>query len=311
MADRPGLVLLDKPAGMTSHDVVARFRRASGERRTGHTGTLDPMATGLLILCVGRATRLQSFLTGLPKTYAGEIQFGWSTDTYDREGAAAGEETPVDVEQDHLERVISERFTGSIQQVPPAYSAKKVEGRRAYELARKGTPPVLEPRSVEVSRFTIDRVEGSVAHFVVECSAGTYVRSLAHDLGEAIGVPAHLRALRRTDVGRYSVEQAIDVPTLDGLTREAVLDGDHFIAMGEVDLALERVLIDPAQEKRLLSGQSVVVRGSGSASMSENDLVSLMNLSDELVAIGQAVEVTAEGAGPMTIQPRIVLKEQR
>lgn len=306
MPDRSGVVLLDKPEGITSHDAVAIFRRASGERKTGHTGTLDPMATGLLVLCVGRATRLQSFLTGLPKTYTGEIRFGWATDTYDREGEIRGEAHEVEVSEELVRSTARERFTGEIDQVPPAYSAKKIAGRRAYELARAGEEPVLEPRRVKVSEFTIDRVSGSVAAFTVRCSAGTYVRSLAHDLGEAIGVPAHLASLRRVAIGSFDAERAVSVDRLRELDRELIFQSPHFLSMGEIDLPMPRVLIDPAQENRLLSGQSIVVARMGEEVVAGGK-VSVVNLSDELVAIGEATHVSA---GPVTIQPRVVLKQQ-
>ena len=305
MEDRDGLILLDKAGGITSHDAVAIFRRASGIRRTGHTGTLDPLATGLLVLCVGRATRLQAFLTGMPKGYEGEIQFGWATDTYDAEGAPVGDPVPVPVEREALERIIAASLVGGIEQVPPAYSAKKIEGKRAYELARRGEAPVLEPRSVTVEEFSIVGVEGSVARFRVVCSAGTYVRSLAHDLGQAIGCGAHLRSLRRTSVGRFAIDDAVAIDAVRDMPREEIFAPPHFIPMSRIDLPLERVLIDPAQEARLLSGQAVVVVSE--AALATGDQVAVTNLSMELVAIGEAVDVLREG-GPVRIQPRVVLK---
>lgn len=305
MEERDGLILLDKPSGITSHDAVAIFRRASAMRKTGHTGTLDPLATGLLVLCVGRATRLQAFLTGIPKGYEGEIQFGWATDTYDAEGTATGDATPAEVDRARIEAIISESLTGEIDQIPPAYSAKKIDGRRAYDLARKGQAPVLEPRRVRIEEFRIESVEGSVVRFYVRCSAGTYVRSLAHDLGVALGTGAHLKSLRRTAVGSFDVSDAISIDTLRETPRDAIFAEPHFIPMHRVDLPLERVLIDPAQESKLLSGQSVMVLSD--SELTTGDLVAVTNLSMELVAIGEAADVLRQG-GPVRVQPRVVLK---
>lgn len=309
MPERDGLVLLDKTSGITSHDAVMRFRRASGVRKTGHTGTLDPLATGLLVLCVGRATRLQSFLTGMPKTYVGEIQFGWATDTYDAEGTPVGEPVGRNVTVGELESVIRERFLGEIEQMPPAYSARKVEGRRAYAIARQGEVPQLEARHVTVEEFRVLAVDGSVASFRVRSSAGTYVRSLAHDLGQAIGSAAHLKSLRRTAIGAFRLDDAVSADTLGELSRDEIFASPHFIPMSRVELPIERVLIDPAQEHRLMSGQSVIVPA-GEAVLRTSDLVAVTNLANELVAIGEAVDVLREDGGPVRIQPRVVLKEQ-
>lgn len=306
MPDRAGLVLIDKPSGITSHDAVMIFRRAGREKKTGHTGTLDPLATGLLVLCVGKATRLQSFLTGLPKTYTGTIRFGWATDTYDAEGTPTGEPREVEVDPDLLTRTIEERFLGAIEQVPPVFSAKKVDGERAYDLARKGKPPVLEPRKVRVARFSIDRVDGGLAEFTVECSAGTYVRSLAHDLGQAIGTPAHLASLRRTAIGSFGVDDAVTVDALRELGPEALFASPHFVPMSRVELPLESVHIDPMQERRVVAGQSLVLARSV-APLAHAQQVALVNLEEELVGIGEAIELSTAGE-TITVQPRVVLR---
>src|SRR6266852_4737245 len=176
-----GVVLIDKISGITSHDVVEKFRRRSHVKKVGHTGTLDPLATGLLVLCVGKATRLQAYLMGMEKKYEGTIQFGWATDSYDAEGTPSGPERQVSVENVDFAPLVA-RFTGEIDQMPPAYSAKKIQGVRAYELARKGEPVVLTPKRVTVYEFDILSVAGAVAQFRARSSAGTYMRSLAHDL---------------------------------------------------------------------------------------------------------------------------------
>src|SRR5437773_3309261 len=177
-----GLLLVDKKAGITSHDAVETFRRRARIKKVGHTGTLDPLATGLLVLCVGKATRLQAYLMGMEKTYEGVIQFGWATDSYDAAGEPAGPTNEVNVENIDFAPLIAP-FLGAIEQMPPQFSAKKVNGVRAYELARKGETAVLTPKRVTVHEFEILRVTGSVAHSRVRSSAGTYVRSLAPELG--------------------------------------------------------------------------------------------------------------------------------
>src|ERR1051325_8261810 len=203
-----GLLLLDKKAGITSHDAVEKFRRRAHIKKVGHTGTLDPLATGLLVLCVGKATRLQAYLMGMEKTYEGVIQFGWATDSYDAAGERAGEPKQVSIEHIDLTPHVA-KFLGEIEQMPPQFSAKKVQGVRAYELARKGETAALTPKKVTVHEFEIVAVHGSTAQFRVRSSAGTYVRSLAHDLGNAAGIPAHLKNLRRTRIGSFKVEDAI------------------------------------------------------------------------------------------------------
>jgi len=302
-----GVLVVAKPTGPTSHDVVARFRRAAKIKKVGHTGTLDPLATGLLILCVGKTTRLQSFLMGLEKTYEGEIQFGWATDTYDAVGNAIGDPREVRVDEIDFSSVIG-RFVGEIDQMPPPFSAKKVGGERAYEIARRGETPELRAKRVTVYELDIIRVSGSVAEFRVRCSAGTYLRSIAHDLGAAVGIGAHLKSLRRTVIGQFDVNQAIASEKLVAETGEALFAKPHFISLHEIDLPLAAVVIDPMQERKLLQGQTVIVKPDVQT-IRQNDLVTVSNLDDELIAIAQAVDVLREGGGPVAIQPRVVLKD--
>src|SRR5437016_6354881 len=208
-----GVLLVDKKSGITSHDVVEVFRRRARIKKVGHTGTLDPLATGLLVLCVGKATRLQSYLMGMEKAYEGTIQFGWATDSYDAAGAPAGEQREVNVEGVDFAPHLA-RFTGELEQMPPQFSAKKVQGVRAYELARKGETAALTPKKITVHEFDITGIDGSRARFRVRSSAGTYVRSLAHDLGASIGIPAHLKELRRTAIGNFSIDDQLSYQTL-------------------------------------------------------------------------------------------------
>ncbi len=301
-----GLLLIDKQPGITSHDVVDLVRRHGNEKKAGHIGTLDPAATGLLVLCLGRATRLQAYLMKMGKTYEGTIRFGWSTNTRDAVGEPEGEAVDRSIEGMDLEPHL-ETFRGEFDQLPPAYSAKKIEGKRAYELARKGEPVTLTPKRVRVDEFSILSVAGSIATFRVRCAAGTYVRALAHDLGVSLGIPAHLATLRRTAIGEFRVENAMPSVALPTAGREAIYAPPHYVPMAGVDLPLARVFVDPSQERKLLAGQSVILKPQ--AELAAKDLVSILNLDDELVAIGEAVNVLREGGGPVEIAPRVVLKQ--
>ncbi|MFT4228662.1 MAG: tRNA pseudouridine(55) synthase TruB [Microbacterium sp.] len=217
-----GILLVDKPAGITSHDVVARARRALGTRRVGHAGTLDPMATGLLVLGVDSATRLLTYLVGLDKTYEATIRLGSATDTDDADGqivAAADAAALAALDRHRIDRCVA-ALTGPISQVPSTVSAIKVGGRRAYDLARAGEDVELKARDVTVARFDVldsRRRDGALdLDVVVDCSSGTYIRALARDLGDALGVGGHLTALRRTRVGPFSVTDAAGVDELGG-----------------------------------------------------------------------------------------------
>jgi tRNA pseudouridine55 synthase len=205
-----GILLVDKPPGMTSHDVVDRIRRAAGMRRIGHTGTLDPAATGLLILCLGNATRLSEFLTGLDKTYEGTLLLGTTTDSYDLDGTVL-EEREVPALSIEALQTVCDGFTGTIMQVPPMVSAVKVGGERLYKRARKGETVEREPRPITVREFQILDFASPRAMFRLNCTRGTYARSLCHDIGQIIGCGACLADLRRTAVGKYQVKDALNV----------------------------------------------------------------------------------------------------
>lgn len=209
-----GLLILDKPAGMTSHDVVARARRITGERSIGHLGTLDPMATGVLPLLLGKWTRLAQFFGKLEKAYTGTIRFGFATTTYDAEGEPVGEVRAVMVDEARLQELAA-GYCGRLEQTPPAFSAKKVGGKTAYALARAGKPVALEPVPVTVHAFEITRVCGDTAEFLVRLSAGGYVRSLVHDVGQELGCGAHLSSLRRVAAGPFLVGDAITLEELE------------------------------------------------------------------------------------------------
>lgn len=209
-----GVLIVNKPAGLTSHDVVARVRRITGEKSVGHLGTLDPMATGVLPLVLGRFTRLAQFYNHADKRYEGRICFGQATDTYDAEGNPTGPEQPVNLSLEQV-RDAAAAFGGKIQQLPPPFSAKKVAGVPAYKLARKGQEPELKPKEVEVKELEITDWDGRSAGFKSWVSSGTYVRSLAHDLGRKLGPGAHLAQLTRTAVREFTLEEAHSLEELE------------------------------------------------------------------------------------------------
>ncbi len=263
MTAADGLLVVDKPAGWTSHDVVGRARRLCRTRRVGHAGTLDPMATGVLVLGVGRATRLLTFLVGSDKDYTATIRLGQTTVTDDREGEVTASAPVTEEVRERLEEAVA-ALTGDLQQVPSAVSAVKVGGRRSYHRVRAGEDVVLPPRPVTVSRFDVRAVrpgradEGTPVLDVdveVQVSSGTYVRALARDLGAALGVGGHLTALRRTRVGTFTLAQARSLEQLEG---EADADEVQVIALAEAARAAFAVRELTAQEATALGhGQRV------------------------------------------------------
>src|SRR3972149_702011 len=197
-----GVLVVDKPVGLTSHDVVQIIRRGTGIRRAGHTGTLDPRASGVLVVLIGPAVRLSEFVSAEDKRYQATIKLGSSTDTYDAEGTVTGSSSVDHISEDKFFDIL-QTFVGEIEQVPPPYSAVKVKGRKAYEMAREGEEVNLEPRMIQV--YSLDVLEWAPPEVVIDvyCSSGTYVRSLANDLGKSLGTGAHLIGLRRTKSGRF------------------------------------------------------------------------------------------------------------
>ena len=258
-----GVVVIDKPAGWTSHDVVAKSRGVIGTRKVGHSGTLDPDATGVLVLGVGHATRLLRFLTELPKCYEGEIVLGTETTTLDAAGEITATHDMSAVTDDQV-RATANHLTGDLLQVPPMVSAIKIDGKRLHEMAREGKEVDRPPRPVRVDRFEVEPVEGErgLWRCVVDCSSGTYIRSLAADLGTALGGGAHLRLLRRTSVGGFTLDDAgtIESPTLLPISAavqhlESVLvDDDTAVLVGHGRvLPLERLRVSGAGPWAVLS----------------------------------------------------------
>jgi tRNA pseudouridine55 synthase len=215
-----GLLVIDKPDGMTSHDVVYRLRKITGERSIGHLGTLDPMATGVLPMLMGKYTRLAQYFSAAEKSYSGSIRFGFATDTYDADGEPAGPNRWPEVSAAvTLERVraAAARFHGEMEQMPPQFSAKKIGGQQAYKLAREGKPVDLKTARVVIASFAITEISGVEAAFEMSISAGGYVRSVAHELGQDLGCGAHLSALRRTRAGAFSLAEAHTFAELEPL----------------------------------------------------------------------------------------------
>jgi tRNA pseudouridine55 synthase len=250
-----GVVNVNKPVGPTSFDIVRLVRRGTGVKKAGHAGTLDPMASGVLLLLLGQAVRISEYLMELPKTYHAIVRLGIATDTYDAEGTPAGEMKPVEVTREQAESAL-EAFVGEIEQTPPAFSAVKVGGQPAYRLARKGTAVALRPRLAAIYAIRLLKFEPPDVEIEVECGKGTYIRSLAHDLGQALGCGGHLAALERTRVGPFSVDSAVSPPELErwfatGDWREMVLPLDCGLT------ELPAITLHIEDEKDIRHGQAV------------------------------------------------------
>jgi tRNA pseudouridine55 synthase len=261
MTAESGLVIVDKPAGWTSHDVVAKIRKLAGTKRVGHAGTLDPMATGVLVVGVEKATRLLGYLALTQKEYTGTIRLGQSTDSDDADGAITGHVPVRNYSESDLEPAIA-RLTGEISQVPPGVSAIKVGGKRSYRLARDGAAPELAPRTVTVRVFAVEQLRpaGDVLDVDVRvtCSSGTYIRALARDLGADLGVGGHLTALRRTRVGPYLISQAVTLEQLAGRFEQIPLAAAAAAAFQRRDLTA-------AEAQALGHGAKVEPTGTGEA----------------------------------------------
>ena len=249
-----GVLNVDKPLGPTSYEVVRTVRRLSGQRKVGHTGTLDPLATGVLLLCLGRATRVSKYLMASPKTYQAEIRLGISTTTHDAEGTIIGQ-APVNVTRPEVEAALAQ-FVGPIQQVPPMHSAIKHAGKRLYQLARQGKTVEVPPRRVDVYSLHLTDCVPPVVRLQVRCGPGTYIRALARDLGDALGCGAHLASLRRTESGGFSIEQSVTLPDLE----QAFTTGTWTGLLHPLDVAfhhLPAIQLEPRLARRVAMGQQV------------------------------------------------------
>lgn len=276
-----GIIVVDKPVGPTSHQVVAIVRKGTGIRKVGHAGTLDPRASGVLVLCLGAATRLSEYLSTSSKRYHAVIRFGASTQTYDAEGDIVLE-TGTTPTRKRIEEELTQ-FEGEISQVPPPYSAIKVKGKRAYELAREGSPPDLEPRDVTIHDLKVVSYKSPDLAVEIECSAGTYIRSLAHDLGERLSTGAHLAALKRLKAGPFSIDDAVPLPKLEvGL----MVDNWEKYVLPAADALPDFPIVEIGSEalKNIRHGHRIPA-GAGSTGMARG-----ISTDGELVAILEAVE---------------------
>lgn len=304
-----GLLLVDKPSGPTSHDVVARLRRSLGRPKTGHFGTLDPMATGLLIVAVGHATRLNRYYADRDKTYRAMVRFGAATDTYDAEGVfVPGPAGPLP-DRDAVDRALVP-FRGEIEQVPPAYSAKKVDGTPLYRMARAGLQVSPRPARVVIHDLRVLRFEPPDLELEIRCSTGTYIRSLAHDLGRNLGCGAHLTALRRTAIGEFPVERAAPLSLWDG----PAPDTAGLPAWTPLERLLPewpRIDLNEAESRAVRDGRSITPDGSrGAATNSgpigigpdDESLIRLFDAGGRLAALARLVPGTASLA-PFLVFP--------
>lgn len=310
-----GALVINKPKGKTSHDVVDAVRHLAGFRQIGHLGTLDPLGTGVLVLLLGRATRLVQFYSGRRKRYAAGFRFGFATDTYDSDGQAQGPDSGPTLDAGMLEKLAAER-AGPFEQMPPAFSAKKVRGRPAYELARRKQEVALKPVHVEIFEYKLTGIQGSVAQFVIECSSGTYIRSLAHEMGQELGCGAHLAEITRTAVGEFSLEQAIALEELAEASRAGRF-ANCLIKLENLLPNFPRVNVLPVIERRvrhgskfnislsqLQSGRTEPPPGATTeldGAPSKAPRLRVFNQEDKLIAIAEAVV-------PRTYQPLVVFE---
>ncbi len=304
-APRSGFLLVDKPVGPTSHDVVQAARRALKERRIGHTGTLDPAATGLLLLCIGKATRLQQYLLAWEKTYQGEILLGWGTTTYDCEGEALGPPRAVPELTPAVIAGLAARFSGEIQQLPPPYSAKKTGGRKFYELARAGEEVPRAPKRVHVHGIELEAAAPDRLGFKVTCSSGTYLRSLAHDIGETLGCGGHLASLRRVRIGPWLVENAVSAETVANRPQE--IAAGAFVSLSSAVLPFPEVVLNPTAVDHFVHGQEVAVRDAEGGFVPGSP-VAVRDRSGDLVGVGVALAFLPR-ARTVNVAPRMVLAE--
>jgi tRNA pseudouridine55 synthase len=277
------VLVLDKPTGWTSHDAVNKMRRIAGTKKIGHLGTLDPLATGVLPLVVGRATRLAQFYTKDRKAYSATIRFGHSTDSYDRDGARTSEERSVEVTESGIEELLAQ-FRGPLSQMPPPVSAKKINGVAAYKLVRQQKPVELKAVDIEVFRLELERIVGQDIHVHLECTAGTYVRSIAHELGQLMGCGAYVQELRRTMSGEFLIRDAKTLPELEELAaegrfEEALLRGERLLP------AFPAEVVDLLTESQIRQGRDF--RTSPFRISAASRLVKAMSQSGELIAIGE------------------------
>lgn len=287
-----GILVIDKPIGPTSHDVVSVVRKVLRQKKVGHTGTLDPNATGVLPLVIGQATKIARFFSGGHKGYAAVVRLGVTTETLDAVGEVL-EEKPVDVNEDQIRAAVS-AFVGQIEQLPPMYSAKKVDGKRLYELARKGVEVERETKKVTVTRLDITKIELPYIHLDVECSSGTYVRVLAADIGEKLGCGGHLHALRRTFVGPFQLDQCL---TIDDLEENPDGAKARLVSMTDALAAFPTILLPKDLAKMVGSGYQLTVgdlHALDVPAVTPGEIVVLAHDDGDLLAVANAEVESAE-----------------
>jgi tRNA pseudouridine55 synthase len=310
-----GALVIDKPRGKTSHDVVDAVRHLAGFRQIGHLGTLDPLATGVLVLLLGRATRLVQFYSGRRKRYSAGFRFGFSTDTYDSDGEAQSPDVAPSLDAALLERLAAGRV-GRFEQIPPSFSAKKIHGRPAYELARKKQAVELKPVEVELFEYKLTGTEGRMARFLIECSSGTYIRALAHEMGQTLGCGAHLAEITRLAVGEFSLDQAIKLEELAEAARAGKFSS-YLIRFENLLPNFPRANVLPVIERRVRHGSKFNVTLAqiqagrtepppGATSQLDAGepgppRLRVFNQQDKLIAIAEAVV-------PRTYQPVVVFE---
>jgi tRNA pseudouridine55 synthase len=316
-ASLDGALIIDKPRGRTSHDVVDAARHILGFRQIGHLGTLDPLATGVLVLLLGRATRLAQFYAGRRKRYTSTFRFGFATDTYDADGTPLGPDAAPVLDRAEIERMAAARV-GLFPQMPPPFSAKKIHGRPAHEFARKKKPVELKAVDIEVYDFRVDEVAGSLAKFSIECAAGAYIRSLAHDMGAAVGCGAHLAEIVRTAVGEFTLDQAVKLEDLERAAAEGNL-ARYIIPLERLLPELPSATVPPLLELRVRHGSKFTVQLAqiqpGRVSVAQGATAELnsgewkpaclrvFSQQERLIAIAEAVV-------PRTYQPVVVLEAE-
>jgi tRNA pseudouridine55 synthase len=296
-----GILIIDKPAGITSHDVVARCRRILKTKRIGHTGTLDPFATGVMIILVGKATRLAQFLDKDAKEYEALVRFGFETDTGDRTGELRITNYELrEVSIEEIENVLPE-FRGEIEQIPPMYSAKKIEGKKLYELARKGIEIERKPVNITIYELEVQsskfKVQSSDVSIRVLCSAGTYIRTLAEDIGKKLETGAHLAELRRTRAGKFDLSKAVTLEKLEEIVAENRLE-EVLISMNEAISHLPKAVLNEAEIKKTQSGIKLKFE---SGEIKDNQAVRMIDEKESLIAVGFYNEAEKN------VQPKIVL----
>jgi tRNA pseudouridine55 synthase len=291
-----GIIVLDKPRGISSHDAVQKLRRIAGIKRIGHLGTLDPIGTGVLPMVLGRATRLSRFFLNHDRSYEADIRFGFSTDTYDVCGQPTSEKQDVTLDCAQLEPLLAP-FRGRFSQMPPPVSAKKIGGVPAYKLVRRNQPVELEAVEIEVYEFSLREVEGSLARVTVRCSAGTYLRSLAHELGQVLGTGAHVEALRRTAMGEFTLEMARTVEQLESLRQLDRLE-EALLSLTQVLPEIPTERVDAATATQIGHGRDFRISPYGNRKGAKQ--VKAVDPQGRLVAI-------AEARLPLLYHPIVVL----